>query len=91
VSSPEQAAVVLGPGQGERIKVGASSLTIKAETPSTAAAVFLSETEIEPGFPGPPPHTHEHMHDLGEAFAGGGAPTSEAIGRIAARYDFRPA
>jgi quercetin dioxygenase-like cupin family protein len=64
VSTPGQAAVVLGPGQGETITVGASSLTIKAETPSTGGAVFLSETEIEPGFPGPPPHTHEHMHDM---------------------------
>jgi len=57
-------AVVLEPGGGERITVGASSLRIKAEAATTGGAVFLTETEIEAGFPGPPPHTHEHMHDM---------------------------
>jgi quercetin dioxygenase-like cupin family protein len=56
--------VVLDPGAGERITIGASSLSIKAEAATTGGAVFLSETEIEPGFPGPPPHTHEHLHDM---------------------------
>src|SRR6185312_16487177 len=64
MSTPNPRAVVLDPGGGERITVGASSLSIKAETATTGGAVFLSETEIEPGFPGPPPHTHEHMHDM---------------------------
>jgi hypothetical protein len=32
-----------------------------------------------------------YMRELGEAFRDGGPPTSEAIGRIAARYDSRPA
>jgi quercetin dioxygenase-like cupin family protein len=64
MSTPNSHAVVLEPGGGERITVGASSLSIKAETTTTGGAVFLSETEIEPGFPGPPPHTHEHMHDM---------------------------
>jgi quercetin dioxygenase-like cupin family protein len=64
MSTRNSRAVVLRPGGGERITVGASSLTIKAETATTGGAVFMSETEIEPGFPGPPPHTHEHMHDM---------------------------
>lgn len=152
MNTSQTQAVVLAPGEGEHITVGASTLTIKAETPSTGGAVFLSETEIEPGFPGPPPHTHEHMHDmfyvlagtlslqvdgqtieaaagtfacvppgvvhtfanrtgsavrflnlatpagfenymrdLGRAFAGGEPPTREEMGKIASRYDFRPA
>jgi quercetin dioxygenase-like cupin family protein len=64
MSTPTPRAVVLDPGGGERISVGASSLSIKAESATTGGAVFLSETEIEPGFPGPPPHTHEHMHEM---------------------------
>ena len=56
--------VVLDPGGGERLTVGASSLSIKAEAATTGGTFFMSETEIEPGFPGPPPHTHEHMHDM---------------------------
>jgi quercetin dioxygenase-like cupin family protein len=152
MTTPSSRPVVLDPGGGERVTVGASSLSIKAETATTGGAVFLSETEIEPGFPGPPPHTHERMHDmfyvlegvltvhvdgrtieaqpgtfvcappgsvhtfanrsdapvrflnlatpagfegymreLGAAFSGGSTPTSEEIGAIASRYDFRPA
>jgi quercetin dioxygenase-like cupin family protein len=64
MTTPISGPVVLDPGGGERITVGASSLSIKAEAATTGGAVFLSETEIEPGFPGPPPHTHEHMHDM---------------------------
>ena len=30
------------------------------------------------------------MRDLGAAFASGEPPTSEAIGRIASRHDFKP-
>jgi quercetin dioxygenase-like cupin family protein len=56
--------VVLDPGGGDRIAVGASSLSIKAEAATTGGSFFMSETEIEPGFPGPPPHTHERMHDM---------------------------
>ena len=113
---------------------------------------FLSETTVEPGFPGPPPHVHRELHDLfyvldgtlilrdgdetiaaepgtfacfppgtvhrfsnpgdepvrflnlntpagwegymrelGAAFADGGAPTPDEIGRIASRYDFQVA
>ncbi len=70
MNTSQTQAVVLAPGEGEHITVGASSLTIKAETVTTGGAVFLSETEIEPGFPGPPPHTHEHMHDMFYVLAG---------------------
>jgi quercetin dioxygenase-like cupin family protein len=56
-------AVVLAPGEDERITVGGSSVTIKAETASTGGGVFLSETQLAPG-PGPPPHTHERLTDM---------------------------
>jgi quercetin dioxygenase-like cupin family protein len=64
MTTPSSLPVVLGPGDGDRITVGASSLSIKAEAATTGGTFFMSETEIEPGFPGPPPHTHEHMHDM---------------------------
>jgi quercetin dioxygenase-like cupin family protein len=64
MTTPSSRPVVLDPGDGDRITVGASSLSIKAEAATTGGSFFMSETEIEPGFPGPPPHTHEHMHDM---------------------------
>jgi mannose-6-phosphate isomerase-like protein (cupin superfamily) len=142
-------AVFLKSGEGERLGVGASSVTIKATSEQTGDSFYLGETEVEPGFPGPPPHVHEHLHDmfyvlegtlvmrLGEdsveagpgtfvcvppgvvhtftnasdegvrflnfntpggwenymrdlaAASAEGPPSSEEIGRIASRYDFR--
>lgn len=59
------AAVVHGPGEGERHGAGVSSeVIIKTTGEDTAGSFFLSETTIEPGFPGPPPHRHEHLHDM---------------------------
>lgn len=51
-------------GEGERYAVGASEILIKATGEDTGGAFFCSETTIEPGFPGPPPHTHEHLVDM---------------------------
>jgi quercetin dioxygenase-like cupin family protein len=144
-------AVVHGPGEGERLVVGPSSLLIHATSDDTGGTFFLSESTIAPGFPGPPPHTHETLHDMffvldgtltvqleGETLQaapgtficvppgtvhtfsntsdapvrilnfntpGGfenymrelaeaskdGPPTREEIGKIASKYDFRPA
>jgi len=64
MSTPTPRAVILEPGGGERITVGASSLSIKAETATTGGTVFMSETTIEPGFSGPPPHVHDRLHDM---------------------------
>ena len=44
--------------------MGASEAIIKATGEDTGGSFFLSESVIEPGFPGPPPHTHERMHDM---------------------------
>jgi quercetin dioxygenase-like cupin family protein len=142
--------VVLNAGEGEAHAAGSALITIKATGAETGGTLFLSETEIEPGFPGPPLHFHERLHDmfyvlegtlsvqlgdelhaarphtfvcvppgvrhtfsnrsdrpvrflnfntpsgwegymrdLGAAFAAGAQPSSEAIGKIASRYDFR--
>jgi quercetin dioxygenase-like cupin family protein len=64
MSTQNARAVILEPGGGERISVGASSLSIKAETATTGGTVFLSETTLEAGFPGPPPHVHDRLHDM---------------------------
>ena len=64
MTTPDSRAVILEPGGGERITVGASTLSIKAETATTGGTVFMSETELEPGFPGPPPHVHDRLHDM---------------------------
>jgi quercetin dioxygenase-like cupin family protein len=53
------------PGEGERLAVGPlSELVLKATGPDTAGSFFLSESVIEPGFPGPPLHRHETLHDM---------------------------
>jgi mannose-6-phosphate isomerase-like protein (cupin superfamily) len=58
-------ATVLGPGAGERLSAGASSeIVIKAGSEQTAGSLFLSETTVAPGFPGPPPHRHSTLHDM---------------------------
>src|SRR5207244_12382398 len=31
---------------------------------ATGGSFFLSETVVEPGFPRPPPHRHERLHDM---------------------------
>jgi mannose-6-phosphate isomerase-like protein (cupin superfamily) len=58
------AAVVHGPGEGERHGVGSSEVLIKATGDDTDGSFFLSESTIEPGFPGPPLHHHERLHDM---------------------------
>ena len=57
-------AVVLRPGEGERIGGGPTSVTIKATGESTDGSFYLGEGLIQPGFPGPPLHVHERLHDM---------------------------
>jgi mannose-6-phosphate isomerase-like protein (cupin superfamily) len=141
---------ILGSDEGEGIDVGRSSIVLKGTGASSDGMFFLSETTVEPGFLGPPPHVHRELHDLfyvldgtltlrdgdetiaagpgsfacfppgtvhtfsnpgdesvrflnfntpagwegymrelGAAFAGGGPPTPDEMGRIASRYDFQ--
>jgi mannose-6-phosphate isomerase-like protein (cupin superfamily) len=56
-------ATVHGPGEGERIG-GPSAVTIKATGEETSGSLYLGEGVFEPGFPGPPPHYHERLHDM---------------------------
>jgi mannose-6-phosphate isomerase-like protein (cupin superfamily) len=51
------------PGEGEQIG-GPSMVTIKATGEETNNSFYLGESVVEPGFPGPPPHVHEHLHDM---------------------------
>ena len=55
---------LLGPGEGERIVTGRSTVLVKGVAETTGGMLFLSESELEPGFPGPPPHVHRELHDL---------------------------
>jgi mannose-6-phosphate isomerase-like protein (cupin superfamily) len=56
------AAVIHGPGEGEHIaSIGA---TIKATGEDTGGTFYLGEIVVPPGFPGPPPHYHERLHDM---------------------------
>jgi quercetin dioxygenase-like cupin family protein len=50
--------------EGERHRVGNSHILIKATGEDTGGSFFLSENTIEPGFAGPPPHTHDRLTDM---------------------------
>jgi quercetin dioxygenase-like cupin family protein len=57
-------AVLHLPGQGEHHGVGTSETVIKATGEDTGGTFFLSESTIAAGFPGPPLHRHERLHDM---------------------------
>jgi mannose-6-phosphate isomerase-like protein (cupin superfamily) len=51
-------------GEGERYPLGQrSSTTIKATAEATGGLFFVAESEVEAGFPGPPPHVHDTIAD----------------------------
>jgi quercetin dioxygenase-like cupin family protein len=52
------------PGNGETHQMGPSQIVIKAASEHTEGKFFLSESTIAPGFPGPPPHVHDELHDM---------------------------
>ena len=56
-------ATVLRPNEGERIG-GPTTVTIKATGEDTGGSFYLGEVVAEPGFPGPPAHVHERLHDM---------------------------
>jgi quercetin dioxygenase-like cupin family protein len=57
-------AVIHRQGEGERHAAGTTEIVIKATGDDTGGSFFLVESVIPPGFPGPPPHEHEKMHDM---------------------------
>ena len=56
-------ATIHRPGEGEKIG-GSTTVTIKATGEETSDSFYLGEGAIEPGFPGPPPHRHQRLHDM---------------------------
>jgi mannose-6-phosphate isomerase-like protein (cupin superfamily) len=44
--------------------MGENAIVIKATSDDTGGTFFLSESTIAPGFPGPPPHVHDRLHDM---------------------------
>jgi len=56
--------VVHPDGEGERHEMGPNVILIKAASENTGGTFFLSDSVIAPGFPGPPLHTHEKLHDM---------------------------
>ena len=56
-------AVVHRRGEGEHIG-GPTAVTIKATGNDTNDSFYLGEVVVQPGFPGPPPHVHERLHDM---------------------------
>ena len=58
-------AVIHPPRGGENVEAGGgSSVSIKADGEATAGSFYLGEASLAPGFPGPPPHTHDRLHDM---------------------------
>jgi hypothetical protein len=91
-------------GEGERYAMGASEVTIKATGEDTGSAFFVAEIVLEAGFPGPPPHFHERLHETLYAPAGwehylrelaaaarGDGLTPALMAEIASRHDFHRA
>jgi mannose-6-phosphate isomerase-like protein (cupin superfamily) len=50
-------------GEGEQIG-GPTAVPIKATGEETSHSFYLGEVVVAPGFPGPPPHVHEQLHDM---------------------------
>jgi mannose-6-phosphate isomerase-like protein (cupin superfamily) len=59
---PASHAIVRGPGEGEVLD-GTSRLVFKAEGDDGDGTVFVGESTLAAGFPGPPPHRHERHLD----------------------------
>jgi len=56
-------AVILLPGEGERIAAGASTAVMKATAETTGGAFSMSEATFPAGMNGPPPHAHSYTTD----------------------------
>lgn len=57
-------AVIHEPGEGERLPLGNSELVLHATSDVTDGTFFMSESTVEAGFPGPPLHRHQKLHDM---------------------------
>ncbi len=51
--------IVLSPNAGREISVGSSKLFLKLFSEATNNKLSITEYELSPNFPGPPPHKHK--------------------------------
>lgn len=56
--------ILIKPDDRELLSVGQSTVALKATGDMTDGTLFLAETALEPGFPGPPLHHHEKLQDM---------------------------
>lgn len=56
--------VYIGPGEGEKGRVGEMEITFKLSSKETSGLLGLWETVIQPGELGAPPHFHSHTDEL---------------------------
>lgn len=52
-------AIVLNSGEGKPITVGNSTLFLKLSSEASSGVLSITEYELGPRFPGPPPHKHK--------------------------------
>ena len=55
---------VIQPGGGERLSIGAATVTVKLSGDHTAGTLALIDYEVPAGFPGPPLHAHPDYDEL---------------------------
>lgn len=51
--------IVLNAGEGKGLTVGTSRLFLKLASEAASDKLSITEYELQPGFPGPPPHKHK--------------------------------
>jgi mannose-6-phosphate isomerase-like protein (cupin superfamily) len=67
---PASEAFVRGPGEGEVLELGPSTVTIKVDGDDGIGSLAVCENAVAAGFPGPIPHRHERMVDSFWVLAG---------------------
>ncbi|MGE0725107.1 MAG: cupin domain-containing protein [Alphaproteobacteria bacterium] len=64
MDDPRQRPILLGPGEGRGYPLGRMRAVFKADEAESAVAYSISEWWLEPGTPGPGPHTHAANDDI---------------------------
>ncbi len=62
--------LILTSGEGRQLNVGTSKLLVKLSSRATANALSVTEYELSPNFPGPPPHKHRVFEHAWYVLAG---------------------
>lgn len=63
--------LIINPGEGRQINVGNSRLLLKLNSAATDNALSVTEYELPPHFPGPPPHKHRVFEHAWYVLEGG--------------------